>query len=305
MMSKRHNLASFLVVTILGVGVGVGVPAVSLADDAAEAERLFREGMTAAEQGDLAGAALSFEASFRLNPVPEVAYNLAMCRQELGDYPGAANAFREFAAALGTRITPEQAAEVEAHLGELIPQIGRLTVEVAEDGADITVDGVHVGTTPLGPWVAVVPGRHQVTATKPGFVEASTTVVVLAGGTAPVALTLVAASTDAAGEDSGISPWFWASVGVTAAAGVGMAITGGLTLKSKDEYLDGGHTDEGLYDDIVTLRTTTDVLLGVTVAGAIAATLVFFMVGDEEAPEDDGASDVGAMVLPAGVMVWW
>ena len=303
-MSKKRGPGSL--VAVLCFAAVLAPPSWSSADDAAGAEQLFREGMTAAEQGDLAGAARAFEASYRRNPVPEVAYNLAMCRQELGDSPGAANAFREYATALGTRITPEQAADVEAHLGTLLPQVGRLSVEVGESGAVVAVDGSQVGTTPLGPWVAVTPGRHHVTAAKEGFVEASMTVDVLAGETASVALTMAAAPTDGADGESGISPWFWVSVGVTAAAGVGMAVTGGLTLKDKDDYLAGGHTDEGLYDEIVTLRTTTDVLMGVTIAGAIAATLVFFLAGDdEEEPTEDAGSDVGALVLPTGVTVWW
>ena len=176
------------------VAIGMWLPRAAQAQDVAEGQRLFQEGLAAAEQGDLAGAVRAFEASYRANPAPEVLYNLAMCRQELGDYPGAANAFRQFAAALGDRISPEQAAEVEERLAALLPQIGRLAVEVGENGTSIVIDGADVGRSPIGPWFAVAPGRHQVVARKDGFVDASMSVDVLAGETANVALTLVAAA---------------------------------------------------------------------------------------------------------------
>jgi tetratricopeptide (TPR) repeat protein len=280
------------------------VPGTAVAQDSAEAERLFNEGLVAAENGDYQGAVRAFEASYDLNPVPEVLYNIAACRRELGDAPGAANALRDFAAGLGSSITPEQAADLETQLGELIPQIGRIALDVGERGATVRIDGVDVGTTPLGPWIALLPGRHQVEVLKDGFQSASMAVDAPPGETTTVAVALVAEGSTAPPGDGGISPWFWVTAGLTGASAIAMAVTGGITLKYKDEYLDGDHTDQGLYDDIVVLRTTTDVLLGVTLAGAAAATLIYFLAGGEESPPE-ADSGAGAALLPTGLAVWW
>ena len=91
-------------------------------------------------------------------------------------------------------------------------------------------------------------------------------------------------------------------VAVTSATAVGMAVTGGLTLKYNEDFDASGHTDAGLRDSAFALRTTTDVLLGVALAAAVAATVLAFVPGEGEA-EADGAS--GIAVGPVGLVAWW
>ncbi len=105
-------------------------------------------------------------------------------------------------------------------------------------------------------------------------------------------------------ESEGLGPWFWASVGVTGAAVAAMAVTGGLTLKYNDDFNAGGHRDADLRDTTLALRTATDVLLGLAVAGAVAGTVLFFVGGaDEEAGGESSARSVG--LLPSGLIVVW
>ncbi len=84
------------------------------------AARLFDDGVAAAAQDDFATALRAFVASYELNPVPDVLYNIGMCHKALGDFPASANAFREYVAAVGT-LAPEEQAEFDALLVELMP----------------------------------------------------------------------------------------------------------------------------------------------------------------------------------------
>jgi hypothetical protein len=281
----------------------------------AQAERLFNDGVAASERGDFQAALRAFQSSYDLNPVPDVLYNIGMCHKALGNAPGAANAFQQYVLAVGGDMTADERAEFEALLQELVPQVGRLAVQATETGAMVQVDGTNVGTTPLQGWYAVEPGSHAVTVTRDGFAPASTVIDVPAGALVPLNMTLVATGETPAGPGTeegpatvasggGLSPWFWVSVGVTGAATVGMAITGGLTLKYKDDYINEGQDDADLRDMTLTMRTTTDVLLGVALAGAIAGTLLLIFGGDEET-SDEAASPVTASLAPSGLLLAW
>jgi hypothetical protein len=92
----------------------------------------------------------------------------------------------------------------------------------------------------------------------------------------------------AAGGEEEISPWFWGLLAVAAAVGIGGIATGSYALVLDDEYHDPATTPARL-DQIrptgEALQVTTDVLLGVAGAAAIAALVVLFSDGDEESGE--------------------
>jgi tetratricopeptide (TPR) repeat protein len=260
-----------------------------------DAECLFAQGVAATDRGDFAAGLRAFEAAYALNPLPDTLYNIGMCRMALEDGVGAANAFRDYVAARGGRLTAEEQAELDGVLAELTPRIGRLAVRAGQDGAVVTIDGAAAGVTPLAAWVAVAPGRHTVAAQKDGFEPASSVVDVAAGQLLDVPLVLVARA-------EGPDPWFWTSVGVGGAATVGMAITGGLALKYRDDYAERQWADRDLHDTAADLAVATDVLLGVALAGAAAA-LIIGLWPEEEA--SGAGADVGLAVVPGGVAVLW
>jgi hypothetical protein len=217
---------------------------------------------------------------------------------------------------MGDALTAEGRAEYGALEAELVPQVGRLSVEVSEAGAAVAIDREPIGTSPLGGWVAVAPGAHMVGATMEGFEAATASTDAVAGEI--VAVTLRLDPVEAAvvvpetppvvppveGESStGLSPWFWVSVGVAGAAAVGMSVTGGLALSYKDDYAATDYTDRGLYDTAFALRTTTDVLLGVALAAAVAGTVLLFLPEEEEGGEP--APDAGLALAPSGLVGWW
>jgi hypothetical protein len=313
-MSKLTLVTILFTLSVAGAASAQPTP-VSPAD-VARAEQLYDEGVAATDRGDFAGAISSFQASYAINPLPDVLYNVGMCHKALGELPAALNAFRDYVAGMGGNLSAEEQAEFDGLLAELAPQVGRLEIQGPPSGAAISVDGVAMGTAPLAAWVAVSPGTHRVEATHAGYSPFESEVEVAAGQTLAVSAPLVAlAGTPPIGpgpvvpvepddDEGGLSPWFWACVGVAGASALTMAITGGLTLKYNDDFDAGGRTDAGLRDTAIALRTTTDVFLGIGLAAVVAGTVLFFVLPGEESEDDE---DVGVAVAPAlgGLVVAW
>jgi hypothetical protein len=287
---------------------------------AGEAEALFNAGVAAFERGDYAAALAAFKQSYQLNPVPDVLYNIGMCNNALGNLPAAANAFRDYSALVNPGPSSPEGAEIRGLLQQLFPRVARLTVEVDQDRAVISVDGVASGVSPFGTWIAVEPGRHTITVTKDGFTAATLEVEVAAGDSRSVTLAMTANTpewapppeatpppppTPTEAEEGWFHPsaWFWSCVGATGAATLGMIITGSLALKYNDDFNAGGWRDADLHDTTVSLGIATDVLLGLALAGAVAGTVLLFTTGGED--EAAEAPATGAAIAPGGIVVRW
>ncbi|MBN1770712.1 MAG: hypothetical protein JXB32_05590 [Deltaproteobacteria bacterium] len=297
---------------------------------------MFDEAVAVSEQGDFRSALRLFRASYDLVPVPDALYNIGMCQKALGELPGAANTLRDYVAIVGDRMSEEERLEFDALLAEIAPQIGRVIFVVGEPGVTIAVDGIVAGVTPFPTWVAVAPGAHSIIASKVGFAPATITIDVVGGAVMPVALALGArevvhvevpaeaqpvppapppaecpepASDPPAASSSDLGPWFWTTVAIAGTSAVGMAITGGLTLKYNEDFRASGFIDADARDTTLELRTVTDVLLGVTLAAVVAGALVFLLSGepDEDAGEEPGTgeSPVAVAILPHGLAIAW
>lgn len=155
-----------------------------------EADLRFELGVAAFDRGDHAAALEAFEASYAADPVPEVLFNIAMCRQAVGDLPGAVNAFRRYLAVRGDAVAADERALIDRQLAAMLPRVGLLVVRASEPDAVVTVDGRPMAD--LGPGVpfAVTPGEHTVEARKDGFLPSSAPVGVDAGGMVSATLTL-------------------------------------------------------------------------------------------------------------------
>ena len=121
---------------------------------------------------------------------------------------------------------------VAARIRDCIPQarwepFGRLVVDATVPGAQVSVQGRLVGTTPLPEIGFLVPGTYRVEATKQGFLPASAEVAITQGQRARAELALQAEA-----EPSSGATWLWVGLGAlvvagAAATGVVLATRGG------------------------------------------------------------------------------
>jgi tetratricopeptide (TPR) repeat protein len=214
------------------------------ADDSTQAksraQALLKEGTAAYGRGDYATALDKFTAAYEIFPSPKLWFNIGQANRDLGRPVEAVAAFDRFLRDAGDA-PPETVAEARRSAAELKTKLGQIKITCAIDGADVTVDGKPIGSTPLGEMVWTTPGRHQVAVQRAGFSPAIEDVVVATGQAAavdfklrPVDLRLANAGSGglAIGGGPGGSErkpiyrrgWFWVAAGVVVAAGAGAAV---------------------------------------------------------------------------------
>lgn len=209
----------------------------------ARAQSLLSEGTAAYGRGDYAMALDKFTAAFRIFPSPKLWFNIGQANRDLGRPVEAAAAFDRFLRA-GGDAPPETLAEARRSAAELKAKLGQIKVTCAVDGAEITIDGKQVGSTPLGEMIWTTPGRHQIAVQRPGYTPAIQDVVAVGGKIAaleievlPIDLRPANAAADGALLGNGAAApgpeptrpvyrrtWFWVAAGAVVAAGATTAI---------------------------------------------------------------------------------
>ncbi|MDD5308880.1 MAG: PEGA domain-containing protein [Deltaproteobacteria bacterium] len=168
----------WLLTGLMGLSVAAG--------EKDEAKARFQEGVALFSKEDYPGALAAFEESYRLAPKPTVLYNVGMCEKALYRYTDSTATFRKYLAEGGDKIKADRRKEVEAAMAEMAGLMGRLRLEDAPDGAEVRVNGIAAGMTPLAQQVALDPGRHALEVSKPGFEPLRIEITVISGAEVPV-----------------------------------------------------------------------------------------------------------------------
>jgi hypothetical protein len=273
------------------------------ADNPEEAKARFGRGVELYKEGDYRAALIEFRRAHELAPNYKVLYNIGQANLELSDYAGAVVAFRRYLDEGKGDVPAEKRKLVEGEIEKLEARVARVTVKVDLEGAEVTVDDVVVGKTPLAQPVLVSAGRRRIAIVRAG-VPAASRVVDLAGGDRPTVTFDVAkepppASTTPAVVATGApaptaSPPpepppppprsetpVYVGLGVTGALGIGTGIVGLLALSAKgslDKQLDKVPGDstaiQDRRDQVKSLALVTDVLGAATlVSGAVTTYL--------------------------------
>jgi hypothetical protein len=101
-----------------------------------------------------------------------VLYNIAQTQYALHDFVDAHKSLMQYMAEGRGEIPADRRAQVDEMLAKLEERIAQLQISTNATGADIRVDGVSVGTSPLPGLVPVNGGTHKVSAFKAGAPEA-------------------------------------------------------------------------------------------------------------------------------------
>lgn len=284
-------------------------------DDAAAAEVLFREGQELFDAGKAAEACPKFEASYALDEGLGTLTNLARCYETIGKTASAWAKWLDLKA-LATRAGHQDRAEIAAtHIAALEPKLVRMTIEVPEPVAGLTVMRADLEVKPelYGVAVAVDPGVHRIAVRAPGH-ESWERDVTMTEGASPVVvvvpkLTPLAPDPDPPPvpvpapamapphamppkEPEAPTPALAIAGGVVAGLGVvGWAIAGGLSAAAASSWSDADCQNgvcptadqQALSEDA---NRQADVATGFVIAGSILAaagvTLVLVGVLDEE-----------------------
>ena len=220
-----------------------------------EAEKHYEAGLAFVKGDKWAEAREEFRQAYASSA--QLKYLAALIKAEIATGQDA-NAASHLVAMLQRRseLDPNTLAQAEEKLAELRKKVGRATIRVNVEGAEVLVDGAVVGTSPLSGEVFVGSGRRTFQARKAGFATAEQSVDVAAGSEPKVSLGLEKAgepgpvagpvgpgSGEGGGPDKRVVYTGIAVTGVLAAVGVGTAI-GAVVVRNKsvDDWNDAGCT---------------------------------------------------------------
>lgn len=161
----------------LAVALAVAAAPPILADDPpgdlAEARARFQRGSDLYRRGRYREAVAEFEAAYRIRPHGSIHYNVALCREKLGEWPQALRSYHEY-----LRESPgaEDRAQVRAAMGKVEDRLSAagvqaLLVSSSPRGAEVAVDGRPRGRTPFV--IALPPGSYAVTVELEGHAPAT------------------------------------------------------------------------------------------------------------------------------------
>jgi len=155
-----------------------------------EARTRFQAGVQLFHEGSFDAALAEFRKAYSLAPSYRVLYNIAQVQFELHDHVEALKTFRQYLQEGGADIPPDRRAQVEGEVQKLERRVSLVEIVVDVDGAQILLDDVPVGTSPLRLPVMVNAGNRRITATKPGRVTTARALTVAGGDRVTVELKL-------------------------------------------------------------------------------------------------------------------
>ncbi|HZO12924.1 MAG TPA: PEGA domain-containing protein [Polyangiaceae bacterium] len=280
---------------------------------ASRAEKLFREGVTAAEQNDYVTACAKFKQSLDLVERASTLLNLGTCEAEQGRL---ATAYRYYKKGIGM-LQPgdERLATTTKLMDELSARVPRVRIQLSEAtpaNARVVIDDAEVPRDALDS-VMLDPGKHRIVLSAPEHEDATATVelaekdhktIELAPGPStkategPVPQPKPDPVTNEEGPELAIPGYIIGAIGVGAA--VAAAVTGGLIIANDgtiDERCPNLRCDaEGadLVETNKTLLIVNAVTFGVAAAGI--ATGAALLIAD--AVLDGGSKESAAMIQP-------
>ncbi len=202
-----------------------------------EARTRFARGTQLYDEGEFKLALIEFERAYSIAPNYRILYNIGQVQQQLGQYAKALTTLERYLEVGGEKVPADRAAAVGRDISTLRARTAKVTVRVTEPGAEITLDGALLGTSPLPPGRLIDAGEHRLSVSKPGF-RTETRSLVLAGGdsaTSEFTLRKEQGAAVVAARPSPSNTPAWVAWGATGAFAIGAGVTGALALGASSD----------------------------------------------------------------------
>lgn len=156
-------MAKLFLCGLLAFSLALAAPDSKAADPEREARERYDNAVKLYEEGAYDAALVELNRAAELRPSFKLYYNIGQVRFAMHDYVAAMDAYRQYLDKGGDKIPSSRREQVQKELAQLAQRVSKLTVEVDVAGAEILVDDVPVGTSPLAAPVAVNAGIRLVT----------------------------------------------------------------------------------------------------------------------------------------------
>jgi hypothetical protein len=183
--------------TLLSLGLLSVTPSALAAgqDDATERARAsFYQGVELYKEGSYEAALAEFQKAYDTSPSYRILYNIAQSYFQLRDYASSYRTLKDYVERAGDELTAERRAQVDELNRKLEKRIAYLEIVCNLDDADIRVDDISVGKSPLAAAVLVNAGPRRISAVRPGYAVATRAVTVAGGEQATVLVELATAT---------------------------------------------------------------------------------------------------------------
>jgi len=321
MKSNLPTLAAVFVLALASPARAAGPADSSNATEKARA--VFHQGVQLYNEGSFEGALAEFRKAYELSPNYRLLYNIAQTYFDLHDYVSSWRTLKQYAQEGGNELSATRRAEVSELNQKLEDRIAYLEIGCNLEGADIRVDDMSVGSSPLTSSIMVNAGPRRVAAIKPGYAVTARMVTVGGREVAKVALemvTLAQSPADGLVTLKGMPPSFLevesarkprrvgliTSTVVTAGFAIATGVFGVFALKAKDDFDHELDKIPNTKDGIDSARTrvkhlayATDALGAATlVSGGVA---LYFLLADSGAPKSPAKTTVAVAPTVGGL----
>ena len=261
-----------------------------------EAAARYKRGTELYSEGNYSAALIEFKKAYELTNAYKVLYNIGQVCYQLQDYVCALSSFEDYLKRGGPAVAGPRKEAVEAEIKKLKPRIATVSIKSNVEGAEVTIDDIPRGKTPIT-GLLLSAGSHHMSVTKGGKIPV-TRVIDVAGATTP---TIDVELLDAGGtkevivrdvgERSKFTTLSWVGLGVGGALVVGGTVTGILALgaasdlKNQQYVGDPSSEAKSLQTKTKTLRVTSDILLATGLV-TLGTTLYLTLTRNTEAPSE-------------------
>jgi hypothetical protein len=156
----------------------------------AEARQRFDLGLRLFETGDNAAALAEFKRAYELIPNVLVLYNIGLVYAAMNRPVDAADALEKSLTEAGDHLSADQRARARQVRDEQAARIAQVLV-LTDQPANIEIDGMDVGRTPLSQPLRVASGAHTISALATGYLPSRQQVTLAGKVTETVTLTLL------------------------------------------------------------------------------------------------------------------
>jgi Tetratricopeptide repeat/PEGA domain len=290
----------------------------------AEGRAHFARGVELFREGDYRSALIEFRRAYEIAPNYRILYNLGKTELELLDYAGALQSFERYLADGGNAVPADRRTSVTADIKKLKSRVAELSITTTVPGANVFIDDVLVGTTPLATPVRVSAGRRRVYATRESRVSPPRLIDVAGGDAANIEIVFAEAprappdllatsprvTAPAPPPEHRAGTTVWIGGAVTALGAIGTLAEGITTLAVKKTFVQTLDTFPVSADQIEVARKRvkdgalyTDIFGAITI-GAGSATIIAYLVGRLGTPASapkSAASSVSFGVAPRAI----
>jgi tetratricopeptide (TPR) repeat protein len=209
-----------------------------------EAKQRFDRGLDLYSEGEYPLALIEFTRAYQLVPNYKVLYNIGQVGIQLGQYANARRALEEYVQKGGDTLSADRRAAVTKDLEMLERRTAFLEITVNVPGAEVLVDDVAVGKTPLSPALLVDAGVHRIVVRRAGYLQRNSQVTLAGGDRQVLPLTLdkqpeekatIVVRERAAEKDSTLMIAGWVATGALTAGAILTGIMGAGEAKELKE----------------------------------------------------------------------